>query len=322
MKGLMFRIKAPKKDLDKNRVVLVDGDVVAYQASYGRDSIQSVELECKMLLDRIKQDCDTHHMIVYLTGKDNFRNEVATLQQYKGNRYNPDGSRKKPQPPLLPAARACLERTYQAEMQHTQEADDALSIAQTAFNAAYESGQSSIRSIISTIDKDLLICPGLHHDIASSKLQEVSKFGSLHLVNGKCKGTGLLFFYAQLLMGDNTDNIPGLPRVTEEMVVSYGLRRDGCGGTCAFRVLDGAQDELDLFTRVYECYDSYWENPERTKRTLTATDWRTGEAVSSLALDRLTEQGQLLWMRTYPGELWAPPKEILEQFYYNEVYDA
>ena len=318
---MAFAINAPKQELDHNRVVLIDGDVVAYQASYGKEHIESVETECKMLIERIQSDCNAKHYILYLTGKDNFRNEVAMLQQYKGNRYNADGSRKTPQPALLPAARNCLVQQWGAELQATQEADDALCIAQVAFNAAFQSGQSQVRSIISTIDKDLRIQPGLHHDIGNSSLTEVTKFGEIRLVNGKCKGSGLSFFYAQLLMGDGTDNIPGLPRVTEEMVVSYGLRRGGCGSTCAYRVLEGAQDELDLFTRVYECYDSYWANPERTKRTLTAVDWRSGSPLSSDPLDRLIEQGQLLWMRTYDGEMWAPPKDILEQYYYNEVYD-
>lgn len=318
----MFKIKKPVRALlDKNKVVLVDGDVVAYQAAYGREHVDAVKAEVKMILNRIKDDTGAFHMIIYLTGKENFRNDVAMLQQYKGNRYNPDGSRKKPQPKLLPEARLELFTMYRAELQATQEADDALVIAQTAFNKNAESDVQSTVSCISTIDKDLRISPGLHHNIGNSEVDKVDRLGYIYCKGSTLKGCGLKFFYSQLLMGDSTDNIKGLPQVTEEMVVSFGLRRGGCGGMGAARIISEAESELELFTIVYDQYQSYWADTPISARKIQAADWRTGKSICSDPLDRLTEMGQLLWMRTYSGEMWTPPADLLAMYYWNEIAD-
>lgn len=312
-KDSMFEIKVPDRNYDKNIVVLIDGDVIAYQAAYGKESVSSVQLDIKMQVERIQDDTNAMHRIIYLTGKENFRDAVAMLQQYKGNRYNPDGSRKKPQPVLLPEARAHLIDEFKAELQPYQEADDALTIAQTAFEHAYSSG-GGIRSIISTIDKDLRICAGLHHNITSSLVDEVTRLGEIFLLKGKCKGSGLKFFYAQLLMGDSTDNIPGLPNVTEEMVVSHGCRRGGCGDTGAFKILQNCTTEYELFSTVFKCYKSYWSMLETDKHKLEAANWRDGSVITADPLTRLIEQGQLLWMRTYNEEMWIPPSNLLIRF--------
>lgn len=88
----------------------------------------------------------------------------------------------------------------------------------------------------------------------------------------KLLGTGLSFFYSQLLTGDPTDNYPGLP---------------GCGATRAFELLQSCRDELELYEVVKAAYK------EKYKR-----DW----------YERLVEQGRLAFMQTERGELWTPPK--------------
>lgn len=89
----------------------------------------------------------------------------------------------------------------------------------------------------------------------------------------KLRGAGLMFFYAQLIMGDQVDNYPGLP---------------GKGPKAAFDILDGAEDEMDMYRRVNNAYKDYYPNKE-------------------YALEMLTEQGQLAWMQTSKFELWQPP---------------
>ena len=82
-----------------------------------------------------------------------------------------------------------------------------------------------------------------------------------------------MFFYAQLIMGDQVDNYPGLP---------------GKGPKAAFDILDGAEDEMDMYRRVNSAYKDYYPNKE-------------------YALEKLTEQGQLAHMLTRRFELWQPP---------------
>lgn len=326
----MFIFQPQVIEYNPNLVVLIDGDVVAYQAAYGKDKRPEhiVDGEIDYLIKRIQDDTEAGAKIIYLTGTNNFRNDVACLQQYKGNRYNPDGTRKRPQPKHLLYAKKYLISKYNAEWQDKQEADDALSIAQTMFNDAAKNG-SKFRSIISTIDKDLMICPGLHHNIGSQELETVSCFGTLSLkekkkqivkdgvkqfkVTRKVTGTGLKFFYAQLLMGDSTDNIPGLPKATEFMVNTFGVRRGGCGAITAYKVLYDAKTVYELFSRVFRCYQSYWRDepkPEHKK----PVHWKTGKPISRDPVERLEEQGQLLWMRTKQNELWKCPEVLLKKF--------
>lgn len=324
----MFVYTPPEVTRDNNLVVLIDGDVIAYQAAYGKDeSLDSaVHTALEDLIDQIQDGTGAGKVIIYLTGKENFRNEVACVQQYKGNRYDAEGNRITPQPAKLPAARDYLIKERGAELQPTQEADDALAIAQTAFNAAHASG-GKLRSIISTIDKDLRIVPGQHHDIGNNEVFEVPVLGTLRIVEkhtGKyskrtgaelmrreVKGTGLRFFYAQLLMGDGTDNIPGLPKSTDAMVRLFGVRRGPCGAIAAYNVLEDAADEHELFQRVLFCYRSYWE-VEQQFGEHRPKHWKTGKVLSTSGLDRLIEQARLLWMRTYPGEMWEPKPELFK----------
>ena len=73
------------------------------------------------------------------------------------------------------------------------------------------------------------------------------------------KGTGLKFFYSQLITGDRVDNIPGLPKG---------------GPVLAFNTLDACHTEEELFREVSALYLERVPNPQ----------------------EYLLEQGQLLWM--------------------------
>ena len=89
----------------------------------------------------------------------------------------------------------------------------------------------------------------------------------------RLKGAGLLFFYAQIIMGDAVDNYPGLP--------GYGPKK-------TFDILDGSTSEYSMYLRVLDIYKEYYRKEDR-------------------AIERLVEQGQLAWMQTKKFELWEPP---------------
>ena len=117
---------------------------------------------------------------IFLTGKGNFRHDVATIQKYKGNR---DKSRK---PRWYNEAREYLIKYYNAKVCDGVEADDELAKAQSS------------NTIICSIDKDLLQVPGLHYNWVKDEKYEVSPQ----------EGTRRL--WEQVLTGDATDNIPGI----------------------------------------------------------------------------------------------------------------
>jgi hypothetical protein len=290
-----------------NRIGLIDADVVAYWASSGCDDML-VDAAYKRIQDRMEMITDqiqTDELRCYLTGRNNFREDIATYQRYKGNRYDKNGNRIIKQPEHLKACRQYLIDNYNAAVCDGQEADDALGIAQTKCNA-----NPDWHSIISTVDKDLLIIPGLHHDMNSGYIQTVDRFGSLGLdVKGKLRGTGLKFFYAQLLMGDSADWIPGLPKVTPWMKEQFGVRRlGGCGPAAALSVLDTAEDEFELYSRVLSCYASYWDGDT------CYLNWRTGNAVYPEPEQMLLEQARLLWIRQTDCFMWDHPEGFLERW--------
>jgi hypothetical protein len=241
--------------------------------------------------------------LAFLTGERNFRNDVATFQRYKGNRYDADGKRITPQPAWLQEVRSYLMKEWGAVLCEDEEADDALSYTQAAL--IKEHGIQS--SVISTVDKDLLINPGLHHSMSNGYIQEVKYEGSLELDSkDHLRGTGMRFFFAQMLMGDAADWVPGLPKITplikEQISTKTTLRNGGCGQKAALSILDDCKTVQEMHEKVYACYLLYWSEHEYMH-------WKTGQVFKAgihTANRQFTEQGRLLWMRQKPRELWEP----------------
>ena len=128
--------------------------------------------------------CTDYRM--FFNGPNNFRNELATILPYKGNRK--DNVR----PELLGAIREWMEDEYTMESVDYLESDDLLSINH------YNSGLSTV---CVTQDKDLNMIAGLRF---SSRERRVITLTDDYALKS---------FYYQLLTGDPTDNIPGLYRV-------------------------------------------------------------------------------------------------------------
>jgi len=249
----------------------------------------------RQIIDETRADTYTG----YLTGKNNFRDLVATLQRYKGNRYDKNGKRITVQPVHLAMCRLHLENEWGCKICHGQEADDALSIHQ---NQNIYVGKRNL-SVISTIDKDLLINSGLHHDMNNGEMFESNGFGEIWMKGSACKGYGLKFFCAQLLMGDSADWIKGLPKVTPNMKEWYGIKRlGGCGAKSAFMVIDPCTSYIEAMWHVTRCYDDFWH---KNSYKHWNNEKLTFGAGPSTAYNQLEEQGQLLWMRQIPDQMWS-----------------
>ncbi len=91
----------------------------------------------------------------------------------------------------------------------------------------------------------------------------------------KLSGSGLRFFYSQLITGDGVDNYPGLP---------------GHGPVKAYEALDGLKREKDLCMRVAKMYIEHYKDPAKAK-------------------EAMLEQARLAHMQTHPGELWKFPTD-------------
>lgn len=182
--------------------------------------------------------------------KPNFRIAIAKTKEYKGNRTQD-------KPFHRDNVRAYMLDNYDVEVANGMEADDLMSVRQTE--------AEPLTTIICTRDKDLRMVEGNHFGWPCGKQLQfgpkpVDKLGEIVLNGNKLTGTGCKFFYSQLITGDTTDNIPGLPRG---------------GPALAYKLLHDKTSESDMFTAVAERYELKFGD-----------DWR----------EQMLEQAYLLWM--------------------------
>ena len=262
-----------------NQQILLDGDWIVYMScmavEYGleehveprfEDVLKVFDYKLKEIQKYVETDKPP---ILYYTGKNNYRIKLATSKPYKGNR-------KQEKPFHYNNLKNYLELNYETLTVDTVEADDLMAMNQ------------SDKTIIVTVDKDLRQVNGWHF---SPEGHNYPSFGPTYVTDDnsyiewknpdkKAKGvvgTGWRFFYYQLLIGDSTDNIPGLP---------------GCGPAGAYPNLVDVADEYEAYEVVRDMYRD---------KCLMADDY-------------LLEQANLLWMvrglhRDNSPILWHPPLE-------------
>lgn len=137
----------------------------------------------------------------------NFRYNVANIVGSKGVGYK---AGRPPKPYWLAHIRQRLLDKWGAAEVFGFEADDALSMF------------ANSDTVLSHIDKDINMVPGWHYNHVTGEVYKIEDgLGKLVYEDNKLKKGGLIFFYAQLLMGDSTDNIPGINKVGPKK--AYGL---------------------------------------------------------------------------------------------------
>ena len=171
------------------KTLAVDGDIIAYRtAAVCEDHFEGA---CEAIVDStlkdIATDTNISNMRIYISGQSNFRYDIAKTKPYKGNRAT------MVRPQYLEATKQYLVDKYGAVRVDGYEADDAIATDMT-INEAIHCG----------IDKDMLQIAGNHYNYVKKEWQEVTP------------EQAELTLYRQILMGDASDNIPGLPRIGEK----------------------------------------------------------------------------------------------------------
>lgn len=170
--------------------VNIDGDIICYSVGFASEGepLEHTLSSVKRMIGHIVEGCKADTYTVLLTGKGNYRDEVATIRPYKGNR-------KAAKPEAYHEIRDYIIDHQFGWLCDGEEADDQLGIR------AVSSGD-----IIATIDKDLDNVPGVHYRWKTphreAKMYTITADGAMR------------HFYTQLLTGDSTDNIPGLYQMT------------------------------------------------------------------------------------------------------------
>jgi hypothetical protein len=225
-----------------------------------RKEVQPVEVAFSILdnqLKGIQQTFQAEQALIYLTDDRsgyNFRDYVAMQRKYKDRPANT-------RPLYYDALRKHLVEKHHAYVITGFEADDA--VAMQAWSTIYH---EDVETVLVSIDKDLRMVPGRHYNPTKKTLDHVTPKQALHN------------FYVQLLTGDTTDTVPGLPRI---------------GPKKAEDVYKDCDDEGDYFTTAYQLYKKAF-----------------GEA----GLMVMIEQARLLWMLRWPGDVWLPKDMYLKEF--------
>lgn len=162
-------------DRDKANEMAIEEDYLAHALS-----------NLKQLCQKAVSSFDANSAQFYLTGSGNYREQVATIAPYKGNR--PDRK-----PKYYRELRSYLQDVWGAVVVDGMEADDAVSIEQ------YSNKDKS--TIIVSIDKDLNNTPGWHYNPRKDIAQYISK------------PEADWNFWKQVATGDAVDNIKGLKGV-------------------------------------------------------------------------------------------------------------
>ncbi|MGL4993671.1 MAG: hypothetical protein ACRC6R_06045 [Bacteroidales bacterium] len=216
--------------LDSERKVLIDGDIFRYQMGAIQmkhpflDELVPAESSVitRMVDDLIVSICNacgSTNYIVFLSGKDNFRNEVAKQVKYKGNR-NPNQTR----PYHFDTVGDHLEKSHPFKFINGKEADDEMGSTQREDFLRQYFGEDfdidKLNYIIASRDKDLRTVPGLHYSWACGKDQPEKPLYYIPVDKAKH-----MFFY-QMLIGDNTDNIMGCG---VKLMTKWGFEKDEKG---------------------------------------------------------------------------------------------
>jgi len=138
--------------------------------------------------------------LMAIKGKDNFRDTL--FPEYKGNRKKDPNKIN----PFLQTIRDLTVMNELAVEADGMEADDLVRIW------AEEARRSEVPYIVCSVDKDLNCISGKHFSMYDNKVYDVSENEAIYN------------YYKQLLTGDRTDNIPGLPKVGP---VKAGLLLEG-----------------------------------------------------------------------------------------------
>ena len=181
--------------MHENKIGLVDADIIAYRVSAAmeKEPPESVEAELTSFCANLMLRVGCSKYIFFLTGEGNFREEIAKTKKYKGNR-------KAPKPKYLQEVRQLLLDNFNALLVEGYEADDALVSASERYFP---------HAVIISIDKDLLQQRGWHYNF----MYESFTFITEEEANKR--------LWTQVITGDPTDNIPGLPKVGKVKAEKY-----------------------------------------------------------------------------------------------------
>jgi len=170
----------------KDITALIDGDSLIYY-EMGKPTLEEALISLDGRLHQMFEKTNATKYAGFLTAGRCFRYEAAKTKPYKGNRKHGD------KPIIFPAIKEYLRQEWNFTSIPELEADDLVSIFHTdPFGT----------TVICSPDKDVLYQNrGLHYNYGKAESIMVDEVESIR------------FLWKQMLMGDSTDGIQGIPKV-------------------------------------------------------------------------------------------------------------
>ena len=216
--------------ISTDSLVLVDADSIYFRAACISNKKNDIRSSIDHTMSEIEATCMMGKLQVAVKGKGNFRKDL--YPEYKANRKELDDKLKK----ALSYGHAHMTSKWDAIEAHGMEADDLVAIW------AYEARELEMPYFVVGIDKDLLQIPGNHYNFNKQEHMFVDDDAADLNLNLQC------------LIGDNSDNIPGIK---------------GIGKVKAAKILDGVPMDK-RWDRVKQEWKSHNAgDPDISRRLLT-----------------------------------------------------
>ena len=165
-------------------IALIDGDSLIYY-EMGKPTLEEALQGIDTRITHMLEQCETNTYAGFLTSGRCFRYDIAKTKPYKGNR------KYSTKPIIFPAIKEYLRQEWNFISVPELEADDLVSIY-----------HDPMRTVICSPDKDVLyqnrVC---NYNYGKAEMITVDETQALR------------FLWKQMLMGDATDGIQGIPKV-------------------------------------------------------------------------------------------------------------
>lgn len=224
-------------------------------------------------IEAIKSKAWCGELKLMIGGSTNYRNDLWISKKYKGNRGK--------KPKRFKAIREWFIAEYNPIIADGCETDDTVSIMcwKGYKEAVKQQSKDACSTVLISIDKDLDQVPSYHFNYSNHEANPIWISPSEAY---KC-------FWTQMIKGDSTDNIRGLPYVLSSKLgkSSKAAKWSDCGKVGAAYLFKDCISEIDYLNIVECCYRDYYD----TQVHDNICEWEI----------MIQESFQLLRMQEYEG---------------------
>lgn len=226
----------------------------------------------KSSIENLVRDLDADEYMGFVGGQGNYRKELATLLEYKGNR-------KALQVPVhLQAAREYVIKYHKASVPVMIEPDDATA------TVAYSASLTGEDIICVVGEKDFKGCQGRFYYVHENKLEDQRGFGYLERTDKGVKGIGRMFKYWQVCSEDLSDNYK-----------AHCFSDFPNGAITAYDALKDCKNDKEAFLAMQKHFKYLYPEPKKV------IGWR-GNEIEIDWLYVMQEMFHLAHLERWPGD--------------------